>query len=69
MPHLRPAWRLRSGERLKGTEAADITFSLGACAGHWYDIALRYRRWALEQPWAARGPAERRGSFQFGRTQ
>ncbi len=39
--------------------------SIGACTGHWYDIACRYRRWALEQPWAARGPAERRGSF-FG---
>ncbi len=39
--------------------------SLGGCAGNWFDVARLYRQWALTQPWAARGPAQRRDSF-FG---
>lgn len=37
--------------------------SLGAFAGGWYEAARLYRPWALAQTWAARGPAERRGTY------
>jgi len=37
--------------------------SLAAFKGGWYEAARLYRPWALAQAWAARGPAERRGSY------
>lgn len=37
--------------------------SLGGFDGSWYDLATVYRPWALAQPWAVRGPAERRDSY------
>ena len=37
--------------------------SIAPFVGDWYEAARIYRRWALRQPWAARGPDERRGSY------
>ncbi len=36
--------------------------ALGGTTGHWYDVARVYRKWALGQHWARRGPADRRES-------
>ncbi len=35
---------------------APYPVAVGAVPGDWYDLARVYRAWALEQPWAARGP-------------
>jgi len=37
--------------------------SLGGFSCDWYDLGRIYRRWALERPWAARGPEQRRDSY------
>ncbi|MCC7494901.1 MAG: hypothetical protein IT204_21300 [Fimbriimonadaceae bacterium] len=37
--------------------------SVGGYDGQWYDLGRVYRTWALRQPWAQRGPAERRHSY------
>ncbi len=37
--------------------------SLGGYNGHWYDLGRIYRRWALTQQWASRGPDQRRDSY------
>lgn len=37
--------------------------SIAPFVGGWYDAAQLYRRWALAQPWAARGPEDRRGTY------
>jgi hypothetical protein len=33
-----------------------FSFSITAMGGNWYDAAVRYRDWALHQPWTQRGP-------------
>ncbi len=36
---------------------------LSVMRGQWYEAARAYRRWALKQPWTARGPMHRNRSF------
>ena len=45
------------------TFALPYPITVGALRGGWYEAGRTYRRWALTTPWAARGPAERRGSY------
>jgi hypothetical protein len=69
------AWPGRVGLQLRhlaprrlepaGAFALPYPVTLGATAGGWHGVAKTYRRWALRQPWAARGPDERRNSY-FG---
>ncbi len=48
-----------------GAFALPYPVTLGGTAGGWHGVAHTYRRWALRQTWASRGPEERRKSY-FG---
>jgi hypothetical protein len=37
-----------------------LNTTIGLFAGDWYDAAQIYRSWALQQPWAAKGPVRSR---------
>ncbi len=37
--------------------------TLAGFSGDWYELGQIYRTWALEAPWARRGPQERKDSF------
>lgn len=39
---------------------ADYPAIIGPFRGDWYDAARMYRKWALDQVWAAKGPAHQR---------
>jgi len=58
------AWHLAPREeRPEGTFALPYTVSLGSFDGTWFDLGRIYRTWALETPYASRGPDQRRGSY------
>jgi len=50
-------------ERTDGEFTVPYPVSLGGFDGNWFDIGRLYRKWALSTPRAARGPAQRRGSY------
>ena len=41
----------------------DFAVETAVFRGDWWIAAKRYRKWALQQEWAAKGPLSRRGDF------
>ena len=43
--------------------APDYPVVVAAYRGDWWEAARRYRTWALQQPWAAKGPLRQRADY------
>lgn len=46
-----------------GDFAPSYPFVLGVLRGDWFDAARYYRAWAIDQPWADKGPMRSNGDF------
>ena len=47
----------------KAAEGPRYSVKIGAFKGDWWQVAKRYRDWALKQKWAAKGPIKERSDY------
>jgi len=52
-----------AGHPLKSAGSVDYPVVIAAYRGDWWPAAKRYRRWALNQPWARKGPKATRADY------